>query len=133
MRKLSDIDFITPYAGIMDKNGRRRTALRHHRGRCGVYLIKEDGVIVYVGMSNYCVNKALYRHFQSWSDRTGEHERRTYDGNSDRYTVAIIQTVGKADHLEQELIRGLKPRDNRELYVPDENASVVTVYESAPF
>ena len=111
-------EWVLPYMGDFRGFG-RVTSLRHFRGYKGVYLICEHNVLVYVGMSNYSVNKALYRHFQRWTDR--RQYRVTYNADTGNYFVAILP-VGKTDDagvLERLLIKALNPRDNREKYEYD--------------
>jgi excinuclease UvrABC nuclease subunit len=85
--------------------------------RPGVYLIKENGKLVYIGMSQSNVYKALYRHFQTWNDRRSE--RVTYVDRMNRldYTVRIVYaTPAQAARLEMALIIKHKPRDNENKY-----------------
>lgn len=86
--------------------------------RHGVYMIKEDGIIVYVGMSQYCVLERCYRHFYTWSARKhfrGKYHFLTYYDklNEHDYEVAILETAKEqAQLLEQAMILIMKPRDN---------------------
>jgi hypothetical protein len=59
--------FLPPY----DENGKTNFPSRK---RTGVYLIKENGIIVYVGYSGKDLYKTMYRHFEQW---TGKQEYRT--------------------------------------------------------
>lgn len=89
------------------------------RKRSGVYLIHEPGFLsegvasqpVYIGMGGKDVYKALYRHFQTWNDKT--RERVTY-GKFAGYSVRMIYTatVEQAARLERALILKYQPRDN---------------------
>lgn len=107
-------EFIEPFVTRCRKY-RRRSIQR--RKDTGVYIIRENGVIVYIGMSQSCVTEALYRHFYPYND-THRNPRTYYDVTSDnRYTVYIIySTAADAPKLERGLILGIKPRDNRERY-----------------
>lgn len=87
------------------------------RGKTGVYLIKEDKDIVYIGYSGKDLYKTMYRHFQTWN-HTGQevvsYADRLKKGN---YTVRIVYCTPKqADALEKALIKKHKPRDNGAKY-----------------
>jgi len=110
---LQTLQFVPPYKIL---NGRRRTTLRQYWYLKGVYFICENGMVIYIGMSQSCVYKALYRHFESWDDP--RIKRQTYTDDPFRYQVAIIPS-DDATQLEKEMIRLFKPRDNREFYEQD--------------
>ena len=92
-----------------------------------VYLIKENGRIVYVGMSKYNVVDIVYRHFYKWKEwwSGGRNnptcrERITYCEklNKNKYEIAIlVLDVRDVDAIERALIVSLKPRDNAEKYI----------------
>ena len=97
---------VSPYTA----NGR---AVFPSRQRTGVYLIFRAGVLRYIGYSGSDVYKALYRHFQTWNDRSRERARAVYPkgGNT---MVRVIYTNGsrQAARLEQALILRFRPPDN---------------------
>lgn len=95
--------FKEPYNG-------EKTNFRFTNGKAGVYLVQNAaGKIVYVGMSASNLYKAMYRHFQSWKDRT--QVRITYPKQG--YKVRVILTTSKqAYRLERALIMKIKPKDN---------------------
>ena len=104
--------FLPPY----QSNG--KTRFPEAQGRAGVYLIKENNVLVYVGESGYNIYKTLYRHFQSWNHRS--QRVTTYRGSMQRnkYTVRIVFCTPKqASALEKALILKHKPRDNEQKYL----------------
>ena len=118
-----NIDFTEPF--MPTEKGRIRT-LGLPRKRPGVYLIKENEVIVYVGMSASCVVTAMYRHFYRWSDsKTGRAVYRvTYNRrlSENKYTCIIIHTeTHQAAQMEKAFIRSIKPRDNRNYYEEQED------------
>ena len=77
----------------------------------GVYMIYSDSKeLLYVGYSGSDVYKALYRHFQSWNDKT--QQRFTYSKAGHRCRVIWTSTEKAAFDLENSLILRLKPRDN---------------------
>jgi len=85
--------------------------------RSGVYIIKEDGVIVYVGYSATDLYTTMYRHFQEWNDKRGA--RVTYFNllNKRVYKVRLVYcTPLQAARLEKALIIKYYPRDNKEKY-----------------
>jgi len=107
---LDDYDFYPAYVGV------RNAGIKYSLVKSGVYVIKENNTIVYIGMSKSNVWKALYRHFQSWNpDRTGKHYRVCYKNflNIFHYSVTIIETHPlNTEKIEEELIRYYGPRDN---------------------
>lgn len=97
-----------PYAKVQ---GRWRTTLGRITARkAGIYMIKKEGgrMILYVGHSLSDLKKTLYRHFQSWDDRS--QYRATYPRTG--YLVRIL--VVPADlvqKVEMHLVQKLLPRD----------------------
>ena len=101
------IRFISPYVGDKTRFPARK--------KPGVYLIKEkhSGKIVYVGMSESDVYKALYHHFNSWNDKRSE--RATYD--REKHLIRVVYcTYKQASKLERALIKKINPRDNSQKY-----------------
>ena len=95
-----------------DKPG--KTNLSHAQGKSGVYLIKENGKIVYVGQSQTNLYRTAIRHFQEWNDKKSP-DRVTYKNGlkRNRYTIRTVFTSPtRASKLEEALIRKHKPRDN---------------------
>lgn len=79
----------------------------------GVYLIKEDNSLVYVGMSGKNLYKTLYRHFEAWNHR--QQEVVTYHNKLKRhkYSVRVVSCTAKqAEALEKALVIKHRPRDN---------------------
>jgi hypothetical protein len=81
----------------------------------GVYLIKVNGNLKYIGYSSTNVYKTLTRHFQSWEDP--RQVRVTYPRAS-YVTARVIYTTngGQAARLEKALIIKYKPEDNPNKY-----------------
>lgn len=103
--------FLAPY----QKSG--KTTFRATVNRAGVYLIKENTRLVYVGMSAKNLYKTLYRHFEKWH-HSGQ-EVVTYAGrlNRHKYTVRVVlSTALQAARLERALIIKHRPRDNENKY-----------------
>ena len=81
----------------------------------GVYLIKENETIVYVGHSSSNLYKTFTRHFQSWEDR--QHRTTYANRSSDKLTARVIFTTpAKARALEKALVLKYQPRDNVNKY-----------------
>lgn len=100
--------FIAPYKA----NG--KTNLPEAVNRSGVYLIKKDGVLVYVGYSESNLYKTILRHFQTWNDKQSP-ERLSYKNQMNRakFTVRVVFTTPKrAAALEKALILKYNPKDN---------------------
>lgn len=87
---------------------RRPTYKKGNKKSPGVYLIKQNGRIMYVGFSLSDVHKTAYRHFQSWNDRT--QYRATFPKNALLYILPT--TKAKAKKLEAALIRKHQPAKN---------------------
>ncbi len=95
---------------------KRKYGLAGVAEKAGVYFIKEDDVLVYVGMSRVNLQKALYRHFQCW--KSWSQRRVVYiDGGLSNYKVACITTDKESAHdLEKAYIVTYNPRDNFDRY-----------------
>lgn len=101
----------------------------------GVYIIKVNGTIKYIGYSATNVYKTLIRHFQSWEDR--RQVRITYPRAA--YVTARVvytNTGNQAAALERGLILKHKPEDNPNKYEEYEKnlftTNVVDSYQAAP-
>ena len=81
-----------------------------NRTATGVYFIYEGNneKPSYIGYSASSLYSALYRHFQSWNDKT--QQRFTYSRNSK--IRVILTTPKRAALLEKYLIIKMKPKDN---------------------
>jgi len=96
------------------------TSFPETQKRSGVYLIKENDRLVYVGFSSNNLYRTLYRHFQEWTEKRYygakvPPHRVTYKSkmNRNRYTVRVVLcSAEQAERLEKMLIRKHKPRDN---------------------
>ncbi len=104
-------NFIPPY------NYSGQTTFRAANKRSGVYLIKENSKLVYVGMSVSNLYRTLYRHFETWNHRSQQVV--SYKDNLDKkkYTVRVVYCTPKQTvSLEKALIIKHKPRDNDNKY-----------------
>lgn len=126
---LSDIDFIPVYK-TQEQIGRRATSILRSNivdfgRRSGVYLFKENGVVVYVGKTVGYLYATVYSHMLKQYDDSEHHSRARYfeTRNTHHYEVGIIEVSSyKRSHkslaiavgkLERMLIRQFNPRDNR--------------------
>lgn len=103
--------FLPPYS----KPG--KTNFPATRNRSGVYLIKENAKLVYVGMSGSNLYRTLYRHFEAWTHSLQDVV--TYQSRLKRhkYTVRVVFcTPAQALRLEKVLIIKNRPRDNSNKY-----------------
>lgn len=97
-------------------DGRPNPALiRANRRRPGVYMIKVNGTLRYIGYSGTHVYKTLIRHFQAWDDP--RQVRITYP-RATYVTARVIytNTARQAAALEKALIIKYQPTDNPEKY-----------------
>ncbi len=93
--------------------------------KTGLYIIKEDDMIVYIGRTSHCLQKVLYRHFQAWNpDRQSVHRRVTYFDRKNifQYQVAtiVMDDINKISDAERLLILKYLPRDNHKHVITDE-------------
>lgn len=123
--------FLPPYTA------QGRTTFPQSKDRSGVYLIKENGKIVYVGYSAKNLYKTMYRHFQTWNHFLQEIVSYKDRLKKNKYTVRVIFcTPNQAARLERMLIVKLKPRDNAvkyslyEFFAKDREA--LAIYEETP-
>ncbi|MCA9675621.1 MAG: hypothetical protein KC464_11340, partial [Myxococcales bacterium] len=95
--------------------------VRALKGKSGVYVIREDGEVVYVGQSSAGkLYETLTRHFQTWRRWKGYWRGHYGEGHDPgltypRASVSVAaRVVSDDDALDEEarLIRRLKPRDN---------------------
>lgn len=114
---------------------------KEYAGKKGVYLISENGKIVYVGHSLKDLYKIITRHFQSWKDAS--QVRITYQNKIRRNDYKVRIVTGLSDKrilkLEKALVIKLRPRDNDikyDLFTQDQMKAVnaaVQQYNEAPF
>ena len=57
------------YKWVHPYNENDKPAIKSSWEKSGIYIIKQNGKIVYVGQSGYNLYKTMYRHFQSWDSR----------------------------------------------------------------
>ena len=104
---------LSKFKPLYDKKGNAN--FRYMYQRPGVYVIRENGKIVYIGHSQSNLYTTMYRHFQEWNHPT--QNVTTYKGRPHRYTARVVLTrKNQAIPLEQALVQKYKPRDNKEKY-----------------
>ncbi len=127
---IESLTFLPAYLPTKNKRG-KTYGLSGIRKKTGVYFIKENGILVYVGMSRSNLQEALYRHFQDWQ-RSWAQKRVNYLDFSNVYEVACITTEKDDAHpLEKCYILEFNPRDNNKRY--DEYRSQVEIKISDPY
>lgn len=129
--KLKKYKYYKPY------NKQGKTTFKETQNLKGVYLIKENGKIVYIGHSTYNLYKTMYRHFQRWSHRWQEVITYVDKMHRKNYTVRIVltNTAKQAQALERALIVKYRPRDNEIKYATMLSVSdrkIVDNYEKQP-
>lgn len=120
-------------------NGRLngRLGLIAKRPQSGVYIIKLNDSIVYVGYSGSNLYKTFSRHFQSWNDATQKRVTFNNRRTSEKITARIILcSPQRAATLEKALILHHRPRLNGhkyEAYTMDfKEKSALDDYRAAP-
>jgi len=124
------------------KNG--RTNFPDASKKSGVYIIKKNDKIIYIGYSNSDLYKTLYRHFQTWNDKQSP-ERISYKNQlkNNEFMVRVVYCSPKrAEALEKALILKHRPKDNKlkyNLYYEESKKSekeyinsMEQIYEFAP-
>lgn len=123
--------FKAPY----NKAGKPTYSHAKIKAAAGVYLIKNKaGKLLYIGHSTKHLYKTMYRHFQSWNDKT--QYRATY--NKKGYSVMIVKTTAKqAPELEKSLILKHRPKDNKiklDLFLtPIKQEKIITKYKESDY
>jgi len=113
-----------------------KTTFPDTQQKAGVYLIKENDKITYIGYSAVNLYKTMYRHFQRWHHRTQEVVSYESRMKQNRYTVRVVLcTAIQAARLERALIKKHRPRDNENKYKQYEitvaDLSIVEKYEAS--
>jgi excinuclease UvrABC nuclease subunit len=105
-------------------NEKDKPAIKSSWGKSGVYIIKQNGKIVYVGRSGYNLYKTMYRHFQSWDSTQA---RATYQAKGNkRKTIkvrVIYCTPNQAIEQEINLTKKHDPRDMQYKYKETKTSS----------
>ena len=127
---MQKLKFLAPY------NKFRKTTFPESIKKSGVYMIKENNKIVYIGCSRKNLYKTVYRHFENWNHPAQDVVTFNVNGKK-KYTFRVIYcSVLQAQTLEKVLINKLKPRDNRHTHsdlVIDEYArKIYSLYTKTP-
>ena len=103
--------FIKPYKST------GKTSLPELINKSGVYLIKENSRLVYVGMSQTNLYRTMYRHFEQWSHNGQGVITYVSKLKKNDYTVRVVLcSKVQAGRLEKALIKKHRPRDNENKY-----------------
>ena len=109
----------------------RKTNFTTAQNKSGVYIIKENGNIVYIGMSGKNIYRTLYRHFQAWSHSYQRVVTYQSQLKFNDYSVRLILcTPSQAARLEKYLIIKNQPRDNAEKY--DNHTAAIQINDEIP-
>ncbi len=113
--KLNAYKFVDVYSSIPKDGKPGKTNIYWANNKRGVYIIKENGRIVYVGKSHSNIYKTAMRHFQQWNDPFQDRITYAEKINSNRYTIRIIEAnKSRIDLIESGLIEKYNPRDNKD-------------------
>jgi hypothetical protein len=97
--------------------GAGKTTLPETQNKSGIYIIRENGKIVYVGYSGNNLYRTMYRHFQAWNHSQQEVVTYHRKMKRDKYTIAVTLCAPKlAEKLEKSLVIKHQPRDNANKY-----------------
>jgi excinuclease UvrABC nuclease subunit len=103
--------------GDKELGWKTETNIKFAQGKPGVYIIKKNGKIVYIGSGNNVYKTAL-RHFEPHKpDHYNKQEYyKDYEKNDYTIRVVLTNTRQQANTLEMALIRKHKPVDNKLQY-----------------
>jgi hypothetical protein len=98
---------------VKELGWRTETNIAFAIGKCGVYQIKENGVLVYIGASKDVYRKAI-RHFEPYAAKEGSKQdyHKYLDQNDYTIRITLTNTIQQAYLLEASLIATKQPRDN---------------------
>ena len=120
--KVKIIKNLPIYFAVLDETGKFTTKvnLEQAKEKRGAYLIFENNKLVYIGKSEYNLQKTISRHFQKWRD-SAQPNRISYSDQigKKKYKVRLIlcKTADEADALELMLLEkysDLILRDNKD-------------------
>ncbi len=127
---MQKLKFLPPY----NKSG--KTTFPESIKKSGVYLIKENNRIVYIGCSRKNLYKTVYRHFENWNHPDQDVISFNVNGKKKYTFSAIYCSVLQAQTLEKVLINKLKPRDNRhthsDLFIDEYGRKIYKLYKQTP-
>ena len=106
--------FIPIYKNLAVKElgWKSETNIKWAQNRSGVYQIKENGVLVYIGASANVYRKSL-RHFEPYEGQNNKKDYHKYlDTKEFTIRITLTNTPHQAYLLESALIAKHQPRDN---------------------
>jgi len=114
--------FTRPFKTVSDIGN--NTRVFKERFRPGVYIIKKNNNVLYVGFSRSDVTHTMYRHFYAWND---SQYRVTFNPFDENIKARVIYTnrPEQAATLEKALINKLKPKYNYQEPKIDANGSPI--------
>lgn len=113
----SELGISKTQIGRSRQNAIFSTYVRQTDGKTGVYLIRENRKLIYIGNSRTNIYKTMIRHFQQWND--SEQDRITYKEKSKSkefyydFTFLELSEHKTILRTEKSLIKKFLPRDNR--------------------
>ena len=112
--------FLPPYKNqaVKELGWKAERNFRDTQGKSGVYIIKRNNKIIYIGAGRN-VYKVAFRHFEKWTPThpSGKREYwKDYDENAYLMRIIVTNTDKQAFRLEAELIKKYKPTDNILMY-----------------
>lgn len=126
-KNIYKLQFKKPYQEGKNSLGNRKSNITGCWDKFGLYFIKENGRLVYIGKSSHNLHKTMYRHFEKWECRDWWKEQYTlrsltsmYNLNDTEkvYTVSFLVTKpGDEKELEKILVVKHNPRDNKVKYL----------------
>ncbi|MEM9846254.1 MAG: GIY-YIG nuclease family protein, partial [Bacteroidota bacterium] len=107
-------EWMNPYARLPTSDKRGKSNLTDWQGRSGIYFIKENRKIVYIGHSTTNLYKTITRHFQVWNDSAQEGRIWYNVQGKNSYRVKLHEyEPDEAQEVECALIQKYQPRDNK--------------------
>lgn len=116
--------FVPVFKNFADKElgWKTETNIAWAQGKAGVYIIKENNKIVYIGCGSNVYKNAL-RHFEPRKNRSGQRYDKKLNSHDFTIRIVITNTLKQANALEMALIRKHQPRDNAIKY------ELISVYD----
>lgn len=117
---MGTVKWYKPYEIFPNRaNGyRSKTNIAFAQGQAGVYQIKKNGEIIYIGKGAN-VYKTCLRHFEAAEDGDNkQYYHKDYLKHDYKVRITLCGNIERAGRIEAMLLRKHRPRDNK--YIPDE-------------
>lgn len=106
------VPWVAPYFSLPTATSYGKSNLSEYRGQSGVYMIKENGRLVYIGHSKTQLYKTIMRHFQEWGSERNRNRIYYFSHQADYRVKVYPYPPGEAELIECQLIQKYRPRDN---------------------